>query len=510
MGAYKATNNRRTLSIPAKIPKILRSNGTSNFAPTTILVSLDGFRADFLSRGLTPTLNSFISEGISPKYMSPSFPSLTFPNHWSIVTGLYPESHGIVGNTFWDPALGEEFYYTDTARSMQPKWWTSTGAEPLWSTCEQQGVRSAVHMWPGSEAGIAPEPQTVDKFNHSEVLTRKVSRVLSFLDRPSEHDSENNVIPSEARPQFIAMYVPNVDNHGHKYGPNSTQIRSTIQNVDTMLSDLFSGLSVRNLTDIVNIIVLSDHGMATTATSRLIQLDGLVDPDLIEHIDGWPLYGLRPRSDVDISTLHANLKAAADADGNFKVYLRTEMPARWHFSMSDRIAPIWIIPDPGWAVVRKTEFDVLEAQDLGRIYKPRGLHGYDNEHPLMRAIFIARGPAFPHEGNSRVEVFQNIEVYNIVCDSLDVEPKPNNGTLRLPFSTAGKHDTLPSEEEAGDLSADTDEEEPASDGTEGQGETEGNDSEESFMEKVWDKISATKQWVKDFFKSVGDRFKGGS
>lgn len=444
LGAIKTSTSRKTISPDAKIPKALLSNGTSNYAPTTILISLDGFRADFLNRGISPTLNKLIAEGVSPEYMFPSFPSLTFPNHWTFMTGLHPESHGIVGNTFWDPTLEEEFYYTDPLRSMQPKWWTSTGAEPLWSTCEKQGIRTAIHMWPGSEAGISPEPQTIDKYNGKEDLTKKAMRVLSFLDRPSEYDID--VSAMHARPQFIAMYVPNVDSDGHKYGPNSTEIRRTIQAVDKMMGVLLDGINARNLTSIVNIVVVSDHGMATTSTSRLIQLDDLVDPATIDHTDGWPLYGLRPKPEVDIAALYQHLVLACQGR-NVTPYLREGMPERYHFLRSERIAPVWLIPDPGYAIVPKSEFDVAAELQANAVYNPRGLHGYDNQHPLMRAIFIARGPAFPHIPNSKVEVFQNTEIYNIVADSLGVVPIENNGTLRLPLKTVGLHGDAKSEVE---------------------------------------------------------------
>ena len=381
------------------------SNGTSTFAPTTILISLDGFRADFLNRGLTPTLNSFIAEGVSPKYMLPSFPSVTFPNHYTLVTGLYPESHGVVGNTFWDPELQEEFFYTDP-RSMQPKWWA--GAEPLWVTAEKQNVRSAIHMWPGSEAHMEIEPTFVDKYNGSEGLSRKVQRIFDFLDFPSAQDSGNDS-PTAQRPQFIAAYVPVVDSDGHLYGPNSTEIRKTIQDVDTMLHDIFVGLERRNLTKVVNIVVVSDHGMATTSTDRLIQMDDLIDLDLVEHIDGWPLYGLRPKDSIDLRGLYDRLSVESAQNPGFEVYLRDEnMPERYHFKNNDRIAPLWIIPTTGWAIVSRQEMDVKEAKESGEIYHPRGLHGYDHEHPLMRAIFVARGPAFPHAPNSRLEVFREL------------------------------------------------------------------------------------------------------
>lgn len=442
-GAYKATghHNKKTTTSTTSIAQTL-SNGTHIFAPTTLLLSLDGFRADFLARGLTPTLNAFIREGVSPKYMTPSFPSLTFPNHFTLVTGLHPESHGVVGNTFFDPVMQKEFYYTDPDRSMQPEWWD---AEPLWLTAELAGVRTAIHMWPGSEAHIGSmEPAYVDEFEADEKLERKVERIFHWLDLPGPEDVDTK--QDSPRPQLIAAYVPNVDADGHKYGPNSTYIRSTIAEVDGMLGSLFRGIEERNLTNIVNIIVVSDHGMATTSTSRLIQLEDIVDTTQIEHTDGWPLYGLRPydNSKANIEKIHTGLVAMAGLPkykGAFDVYLRNkDMPARYHFSHNPRIAPLWIVPRAGWAIVTKDDFEVKKGLQQGLVYHPRGLHGYDHEHPLMRAIFVARGPAFPHPQGSRVDNFQNTEVYNIVCDSLGIEPKANNGTLRLPLTTQGVHD----------------------------------------------------------------------
>ncbi|KAK3495493.1 alkaline-phosphatase-like protein [Neurospora crassa] len=409
----------------------LVSNGTAMFAPTTIIFSLDGFRADFLNRGLTPRLSSFIKEGVSPLYMLPSFPSVTFPNHYTLATGLYPEAHGVVGNTFWDPTLREEFYYTDPARSMDPKWWRG---EPFWVSAQKQGLKTAIHMWPGSEAHVLDiEPTYMDRYNGKEKLGNKVDRILGFLD-----------MPDDERPQVIAAYVPNVDSDGHKYGPNSTEIRSTIEKVDMMMDKIFKGLEERHLTDIVNVIVVSDHGMATTDISRLVQLEDLVDLSKIEHTDGWPLVGLRPKDPDELEDIYRDLIEKTKTNPNLEVYLRdVNMPERYHFSKNERIAPLWIVPKAGWALVNMKEMNLKEAQAQGAVYHPRGLHGYDHEHPLMRAIFIARGPAFPHEANSRLEVFQNIEVYNIVCDSVGISPAPNNGTIRLPLKPVGLHNDEP-------------------------------------------------------------------
>ncbi|KAH7408259.1 alkaline-phosphatase-like protein, partial [Phaeosphaeria sp. MPI-PUGE-AT-0046c] len=431
-----ATTYRLSTPKDVKDAAAMMSNGTSLFAPTTILISLDGFRADFLYRNLTPTLNQFIQEGISPKYMLPSFPSVTFPNHYTMATGMYPEAHGVVGNTFWDPKLEKEFYYTDPNRSLQPFWW---GGEPIWVTAEKQKVRAAVHMWPGSEAHIQDQIIAyVDKYNGSEVLPMKTNRILGLLDLPGPKDIGAKA--NTPRPQLIAAYVPNVDGDGHRFGPNSTEIKATIASADAMLGGILKGLHERNLTNIVNVVVVSDHGMATTDVSRLIQLEDLIDPAELSHIDGWPLYGLRPKNPSDLHRLYDEVKERSKDNPNVEVYLRDEnMPERYHFSKNDRIAPLWIIPKAGWAIVDKTEFDIEEGKKNGDVYHPRGLHGYDHEHPLMRAIFVARGPAFPHAPGSRMEPFQNIELYNIICDSINISPAPNNGTLRLPLTPSGHH-----------------------------------------------------------------------
>lgn len=402
-GSYQATVSDRK----GKAKELL-SNSTSTFLPTTILISLDGFRADFLSRGITPTLNSFIKSGISPKYMTPSFPSVTFPNHFTLVTGLYPESHGIVGNTFWDPDLQEEFYYTDPSRSMQPKWWT---AEPIWVTAENQGVRSAVHMWPGSEAHISGvDPYYLDKFNSDERLGTKVKRILELVDLPGSNDTKE-ADPARPRPQLIAAYVPVVDAKGHKWGPNSTEIDEAIKDVDKMVAGILDGLDERHLSDVVNVVVVSDHGMASTDATRLYQLEDLIDTSIIDHIDGWPLFGLRlaDKDPAHLDRLYSKLREDLKDDPNIEVHLRSSMPEQYHFSNNDRIAPLWLIPKAGWAIVKKDEFNVQEALENGQVYHPMGLHGYDHENPLMRAIFVARGPAFPHAPGSRMEIFRKFD-----------------------------------------------------------------------------------------------------
>jgi predicted AlkP superfamily pyrophosphatase or phosphodiesterase len=497
-GAWRASQRSKTSQ--SYVPETY-SNGTHMFKPTTILISLDGFRADFLNRGLTPALAAFIASGVSPRYMLPSFPSVTFPNHFTLVTGLYPESHGIVSNQFWDPVFQEEFHYTSTEISMQPKWWN---AEPLWVTAEKAGARTAVHMWPGSEAHIPDrEPTYLDKYNGSEVLARKVDRLMTWLD-----------MTGEKRPQLMLAYVPNVDADGHKFGPNSTEIRGTISDVDSMLTMIVEGLIQRNLTEIVNMVIVSDHGMATTSAERIIQLDDIIDMSLVDHMDGWPLRGLRLKNpDRDVPILYEQLLAASKKYGSFDVYTLDTMPARYHFTNNDRIAPLWIVPKTGWAVLEKDDFDVQKALDNGESYNPKGLHGYDHEHPLMRAIFVARGPAFPHPGNSRVATFQNTEVYNIVCESIGITPVSNNGTLHLPLTVQGLHsddgapalETPPEaeEEEAAERPTENASDEQMADTSDPEDEgSPAAEGKKSWWKFLHDGLEKAKEWAKQFAEAL--------
>jgi predicted AlkP superfamily pyrophosphatase or phosphodiesterase len=430
ISSLKLSRDRLDGKLTPPPPKLVYSNGTHPYHKTTILISLDGLRADFLDRKLTPTLEAFANSGVTTDYMTPAFPSVTFPNHWTLVTGLYPESHGIVSNMFWDPVSKREFFYTDSEKSLKQDWW---GGEPIWMTAELQGLRAAVHMWPGSEAP-GWGATVVDKFNMTESLNRKVDRILGWLD-----------LPASLRPQLIASYVPDIDVSGHKYGPNTTETDNAIKAVDSMLHDLFLGLESRNLTEIVNLVIVSDHGMATTSKDKLVYLEDIVDTKLIEHIDGLPLYGLRPYDDQNLTAIYNSIKEKEPGDGSWKVYLRdVDMPKRWHFSNNPRIAPLWLVPETGWTIITKED----RSPDSKDEYSPRGLHGFDNEHPLMRAIFVARGPAFRHlhgEGReylgldrhtgaptndssktkgevrgSRVKPFENIELYRLLCQSLGI------------------------------------------------------------------------------------------
>ncbi|BGP34102.1 hypothetical protein JCM10296v2_005917 [Rhodotorula toruloides] len=356
-----------------------RWNGTHWWDPTVILISLDGVRADYLERGLTPHLLNISRKGIRAQYMEPSFPSLTFPNHWTLLTGLYPSSHGIVANDFYDPELGKEFVYTEPGKSWGSEWW---GGEPIWATASKASLRSAVLMWPGPpvmQDGTKPTYwyPFVARYHHR----KKVQKVAGWLDMDYTH-----------RPHLMAVYLPEVDQAGHKTGPDSRTTEKTLAAVDEFVREVFEELERRNLSEVVDVVVVSDHGMAATSNKRLIFLDDILGPSgfaSISHIDGWTSAGLRFKPGTDVPALYARLEQAAEKEGSgFKCYDQESMVERWHFTGHERISPIYCVPDVGWAITNHHELEVV----MNGTYSVKGNHGYDPADPSMHAIFVAHGP----------------------------------------------------------------------------------------------------------------------
>ncbi|KAJ1659456.1 hypothetical protein IWQ61_001480 [Dispira simplex] len=413
-------------------------NGTHPFRKTVVLVSFDGFRADYLDRGLTPHLSQVVQKGgFQAQHMTPSFPSVTFPNHYTLVTGLYPEAHGIVGNEFYDPSLNATFYYKNETINRQSGWW---GGEPIWVTTVKQGLLSAVDMWPGSTALIKDVlPTYLIPYDGTVKPYTKVDQLMAWLD-----------LPFEERPSFLATYLPEVDSAGHRASPDSVEVNAALELVDDMVGHLQEQLAQRNLTEIVNVIYVSDHGMATVTPERTIYLEDLVeDVHQFKMITGYPLAALTPSDEHDIPAIYEMLKRKSDGQP-WNVYLRDNIPERFHFRHSGRIAPIVCIPDVGWTFFTRREYthSYLYNGDINRRF---GVHGYDNLDPTMHAIFIAHGPDF-HMGSKPLQsstgteshlfgpslspqnqpllhpAFANVNVYNILTKVLDLVPAPNNGT----------------------------------------------------------------------------------
>jgi len=364
------------------------SNGTHAFKPTVLMISLDGFRADYLDRHLTPNLVRVAAAGIQAQYLIPCFPTVTFPNHHSIMTGLYPEAHGIIGNEFWDGE--DEFHYTDPKRSWASKWW---GGEPLWWTAETQKTLTAMLMWPGTSSKIKGKmPTHWIPYSNSFTLKTKVDQIMNWLD----------VDDVRTRPQLLSLYIPDIDKAGHAVGPFGKRVDRALRDVDRMIGDLMSRLAARNLTEILHVIILSDHGMSTTEHERLIFLDDVIKMDDIEHLDGWPLWGIRPKATANATAMILALeRTAAQSNGSWAVYaqdpgakifdpplpadLITKLttPTRWHFTNNKRIAPIHAVPEPGYALTSHYEFEVKMDGE----YRPKGTSYHSELYETLADLY---------------------------------------------------------------------------------------------------------------------------
>lgn len=375
----------------------------------TILVSLDGFRWDYLDRYEAPTLRALAADGVRVRSLTPSFPTKTFPNHYTLVTGQRPARHGVVGNWFYDPANGETFGMSKPESNSDQRWW---GGEPVWITAERQGVRSVCYFWPGSEAahhGVRPSRWIL--FNDKIPSNDRVDGLLAWLDGPAA-----------ARPKLATLYFSAVDHGGHKHGPDAPELQESITEVDTALARLRAGLERLGLHDRANVVVVADHGMSPQSAERVVFLEDLVDVSTIEIETTGPFAGFRPKPGTRTP---AELAASIRAKNHprVRVYTREEIPARFEFSGNERIHAVLVLADDQWNIEEK------RAWGARRATYNRGNHGWDHATPNMGALFVAHGPAF-----ARGRVIQrtdNIHVYNLLCRVLGLWPAPNDGDDRL-------------------------------------------------------------------------------
>lgn len=374
-----------------------------DFDPTVILISIDGFRNDYLFKTATPNLRRLAESGVRAEGMIPAFPSKTFPNHYTIVTGLYPAHHGIIGNTMFDPEFNAFFKMSDREAVQSSRWW---GGEPLWVTAEKQGQISATFFWVGSEAQIAGVQPHYWKIYDGEVPdSARVTQALAWLD-----------LPKPQRPTFIALYFSEVDHIGHNKGPDSPELVAEIEKIDAVLGQLIAGLQARNLFEKVNIIITSDHGMSATSSERLIYLADYIDLGTIEIIDSTPTVTLRPKQ----GSIEEVYRTLEHAHPHMKVYREGEFPERFHYRGHRRIMPLMCLADDGWTISTRPRSGESKSWR-------GGAHGYDNLLRSMRATFIAHGPAF--QNGKVVPPFQNIHLYNLMAKILNLQPVPNDGSL---------------------------------------------------------------------------------
>jgi predicted AlkP superfamily pyrophosphatase or phosphodiesterase len=375
-------------------------------SPTVILVSFDGWRWDYQSRYRPPNVERLAARGVRAEALVPSFPSKTFPNHYTLVTGLYPGHHGIVANSVKDPATGRRFAMSDRREVQDPMWW---GGEPIWTAVRAAGRVSASMFWPGSEAPIqGHHPHFWHPFDAAMPGFVRVDQVLAWLD-----------LPAASRPSFITLYFEDVDTAAHNEGPDSAAVRDAVGRVDGYLGRLVDGLDTRGLLDRVNLVVTSDHGLAATSLDRVIVLDDYISLDDVEIVDLNPTLGLFPREGRE----EAVYAALAKAHPRLRVYRRADTPPHWHFRDHPRIPPIVGTADEGWQVLRRASVAERVAR---RLFGPRAEHGYDPAAARsMHGMFVAAGPAFRR--GAAVPAFENVHVYNALAMALGVVAAPNDG-----------------------------------------------------------------------------------
>jgi predicted AlkP superfamily pyrophosphatase or phosphodiesterase len=337
----------------------------------------------------------------------PSFPSKTFPNHYSIVTGLYPGQHGIVGNTVKDPFTGRRLTMSNRIEVQDPMWW---GGEPLWVTLQRAGGIAAPLFWPGSEAPILGQRARFwEPFDEAVSPSSRVDRVLRWLD-----------LPVSERPTFLTLYFSDVDGAGHDNGPGSRAVGEAVRRVDQYLSRLIRGLASRRLEDRVNIVIVSDHGMADASPSRVVVLDDYLALDGIDIVDLNPTLSLFPPAGREEDVY----RALAGAHPRLKVFRKAESPEHWHYRHHPRIAPIVGVVEEGWQILRRS---TVAGQKASGQRGPLGVHGYDPKEALsMRGIFVASGPAF-RAGGVTVAPFENVHLYDALSEALGLKPAANDG-----------------------------------------------------------------------------------
>ncbi|CAN7081962.1 unnamed protein product [Brassica oleracea var. botrytis] len=385
--------------------------------PVVLLISTDGFRFGYQLKTKLPNIHRLITNGTEAETgLIPVFPTLTFPNHYSIVTGLYPAYHGIINNKFTDPETGNVF----TMASHEPEWWLG---EPLWETVVNQGLKAASYFWPGSEVhqGSWDCPKGLcQNYNESVPFDDRVDTILSYFD-----------LPSSEIPSFMTLYFEDPDHQGHQVGPDDPRITEAVVNIDRIIGRLINGLERRGIFEDVTMIMVGDHGMVGTCDKKLIFLDDLSPwikiPSSWVH-DYTPLLAIKPPLGHNASDIVAKIKEGLNSgeveNGKYlKVYLKEDLPSRLHYTESERIPPIIGLVDEGFKV----------EQERSEAYKEcGGAHGYDNALFSMRTIFIGHGPMFAK--GRKVPSFENVEIYNVISTILGLKAAPNNGSNEFPSS----------------------------------------------------------------------------
>ena len=375
-----------------------------------ILISLDGFRWDYCEKypEQSRTLQALRRAGVSAHGLIPVFPTNTFPNHYSIVTGLYPARHGIVNNDFFDPESGLVFRYNQPNAVRDSRWW---GGEPIWATAIKQGRKAATAFWVGSETEVADvRPTFWRHYDYSIPFEKRLEELAGWL----------NAKPEE-RPAVIAFYLEETNSAGHAHGPDAPETAAAVKLCDERIASLLTRLRRDGIEP--NLMIVSDHGMTATHRDRTLLLEDFIDRTKVQVDADGSAAALRPLDGDEAALLRIVEKIP-----HTKSYRAADLPRHFRFAGNPRIAPVWVLPEEGWHLVTRATFDRLRKRYAARGYLG-GDHGYDPALRDMHGIFIAHGPAFRR--GVEIPAVENIHLYNLMCAVLRLKPAPNDGDNRL-------------------------------------------------------------------------------
>ncbi len=365
-----------------------------------VVLSMDGFRWDYPIRYHTPNLDKMARTGVKAASLQPSYPTKTFPNHYSIATGLYPDHHGIVQNSFYDPKLDRVFRMGDRSAVEDSIFWEG---EAIWETAEMQGVKTASYFWVGSESNETYRPGFRKAYESGFPYRQQIDTVMHWLG-----------LPQSERPRLVMFYFDEPDATSHDFGPESKETQKVVEELDRLVGTIVSKLhKVGKSQGIdINLIVLSDHGMGTIPEGNTVFLEDLIDLKRIKRINGGnPVLILEPDPDY-LEEAYQKLKTSA----NSKAWKNNELPAHYQYGTHPRIPELIVESNQGYG---------LEIRRKSGITYSRGTHGYDPHNRDMHGIFYASGPSF--KSGYVQPTFENVAIYGLLAKILGLKPAANDG-----------------------------------------------------------------------------------
>ena len=383
--------------------------------PTPVLlVVFDGFGSDFLSEANTPNFDKLVENGVTVPFVWNVFPATSLPNHYTLATGLYPSSHGIIGNNVYDSVLNASF----TSRTNDSVWFDN--AEPIWVTNEKQGFKSGNCYWPGYNVNISgyyPSLNTIN-YGYEPPVGPENSSVMPFRDRI---DVVIEWLPLPDPPTYVVVYFEEPDETSHKFGPHSNQTKQEIIALDNLMGYLLSRLKQKKIHENLNLIVTADHGQIGYNTSFLVNIDQYVNPDLY---DFWPMGAssitpmIIPKKGKNFTdVVQKFLEAEKKEEGKMKIFKKSDIPDNLHFKYKNRVGDLLIMMEAPWMFSTSKFSNIME----------RGTHGYNTSCKSMRPFFIAHGPAFKQ--GFRGSPIHSVDIYPLICHLLGIQPAPNNGSI---------------------------------------------------------------------------------